>query len=303
MREIRGQIEGIGKILIPAAEGVQIPLIQLAQIRYVRGPEAIKSEDTALTSYVLFDMKPGQTEVDMVDAAARLIREKEAAGEFIRPPGVEITFAGTYENQLHAARTLMILVPISLFSIFLVLYFQFRAVSTTLLVFVGVMVSWSGAFLLIWLYGQPWYMNFTLFGVNMRDLFQIHPINLSVAVWVGFLALFGISDDDGVIMGTYLIQAFRNKKPSTIEEIRNTTLAGGKRRVRAALMTTATTILALVPIFTSIGRGSDIMVPMAIPSFGGMLIEILTMLIVPVLYCAIQERKIRLVEGTEAQTS
>ena len=136
----------------------------------------------------------------------------------------------------------------------------------------------------------------------MRDLFQIHPINLSV-VWVGFLALFGISDDDGVIMGTYLIQAFRNKKPSTIEEIRNTTLAGGKRRVRAALMTTATTILALVPIFTSIGRGSDIMVPMAIPSFGGMLIEILTMLIVPVLYCAIQERKIRLVEGTEAQTS
>ncbi len=303
MREIRGQIEGIGKILIPAAEGVQIPLIQLAQIRYVRGPEAIKSEDTALTSYVLFDMKPGQTEVDMVDAAARLIREKEAAGEFIRPPGVEITFAGTYENQLHAARTLMILVPISLFSIFLVLYFQFRAVSTTLLVFVGVMVSWSGAFLLIWLYGQPWYMNFTLFGVNMRDLFQIHPINLSVAVWVGFLALFGISDDDGVIMGTYLIQAFRNKKPSTIEEIRNTTLAGGKRRVRAALMTTATTILALVPIFTSIGRGSDIMVPMAIPSFGGMLIEILTMLIVPVLYCAIQERKIRLVKGTEAQTS
>ncbi len=125
---------------------------------------------------------------------------------------MEITFAGTYENQLHAARTLMILVPISLFTIFLVLYFQFRAVSTTLMVFVGVIVSWSGAFLLMWLYAQPWYMNFSLFGVNMRELFQVHPINLSVAVWVGFLALFGISDDDGVIMGTYLRAGVPGKK-------------------------------------------------------------------------------------------
>jgi Cu(I)/Ag(I) efflux system membrane protein CusA/SilA len=160
------------------------------------------------------------------------------------------------------------------------------------MVFVGVIVSWSGAFLLIWLYAQPWYMNFSIFGVNMRELFQVHPVNLSVAVWVGFLALFGISDDDGVVMGTYLDHSFRDKKPATIEQIRQTTIAGGKRRVRAALMTTATTILALIPVFTSTGRGSDIMVPMAIPSFGGMTIEILTMLIVPVLYCWIKEAKI-----------
>jgi Cu(I)/Ag(I) efflux system membrane protein CusA/SilA len=259
----------------------------------VRGPEAIKSEDTVLVGYVLFDKKPGFAEVDVVENAARVIKEREAAGEFVRPTGVDITFAGTYENQLHASRTLMIMVPISLFTIFLVLYFQFRAVSTTLMVFVGVIVSWSGAFLLIWLYAQPWYMNFSLFGVNMRQLFQVHPINLSVAVWVGFLALFGISDDDGVIMGTYLNQAFRAKKPATIEQIRQTTIAGGKRRVRAALMTTATTILALIPVFTSTGRGSDSMVPMAIPSFGGMTIEILTMLIVPVLYCWKKEAELR----------
>jgi Cu(I)/Ag(I) efflux system membrane protein CusA/SilA len=291
-RELRDSIEAIGRVLITGAEGEQIPIIQFAEIRYVRGPEAIKSEDTVLVGYVLFDKKSGFTEVDVVENAARVIKEKEATGEFVRPTGVDITFAGTYENQLHAARTLMIMVPISLFTIFLVLYFQFRAVSTTLMVFVGVIVSWSGAFLLIWLYTQPWYMNFSLFGVNMRQLFQVHPINLSVAVWVGFLALFGISDDDGVIMGTYLNQAFRTKKPATIEQIRQTTIAGGKRRVRAALMTTATTILALIPVFTLTGRGSDIMVPMAIPSFGGMTIEILTMLIVPVLYCWIKEAKI-----------
>jgi Cu(I)/Ag(I) efflux system membrane protein CusA/SilA len=175
----------------------------------------------------------------------------------------------------------------------LVLYFQFRAVTTTLLVFVGVIVSWAGAFLLIWFYAQPWFMNFAVFGVNMRELFQVHPINLSVAVWVGFLALFGISDDDGVVMATYLDISFGSRKPSTIEQIRQTTVQAGKRRVRAALMTTATTILALLPVFTSIGRGSDIMVPMAIPSFGGMTIEILTMLIVPVLYCWIKETRSR----------
>jgi len=292
-RELRGQIETLGKILVPTMDGAQIPIIQLAEIRYVRGPEVIKSEDTVLVGYVLFDKKPGFAEVDVVENAARVIKEKEKEGEFARPTGVDITFAGTYENQLHAARTMMVMVPISLFTIFLVLYFQFRAVSTTLMVFVGVIVSWSGAFLLIWLYSQPWYMDFSMFGVNMRQLFQVHPINLSVAVWVGFLALFGISDDDGVIMATYLDHLFRDKKPTTIEQIRQTTIAGGKRRVRAALMTTATTILALIPVFTSTGRGSDIMVPMAIPSFGGMTIEILTMLIVPVLYCALKEAKLK----------
>ena len=283
-------------------DGAQIPIIQLAEIRYVRGPEVIKSEDTVLVGYVLFDKKKEFAEVEVVENAARVIKEKEAAGEFVRPTGVDITFAGTYENQLHAARTLMIMVPISLFTIFLVLYFQFRAVSTTLMVFVGVIVSWSGAFLLIWLYAQPWYMNFSMFGVNMRQLFQVHPINLSVAVWVGFLALFGISDDDGVIMGTYLNHVFRDKEPKTVEQIRQATIAGGKRRVRAALMTTATTILALIPVFTSTGRGSDIMVPMAIPSFGGMTIEILTMLIVPVLYCAMKEARLK-IKGGESSRS
>lgn len=291
MRELRQDIDALERILIPTSRSAQIPLTQLASIEYVRGPEVIKSEDTALVGYVLFDKQSGYAEVDVVENADRLIKDKEAAGEFVRPAGVDITFAGSYENQLHASRTLLILVPFSLFTIFMVLYFQFRAVSTTLMVFVGVFVSWSGAFLLIWLYAQPWFLDFSVFGVGMRELFQVHPINLSVAVWVGFLALFGISDDDGVMMGTYLNQAFRENKPKTREEIRRITISGGKRRVRAALMTTATTILALIPVFTSIGRGSDIMVPMAIPSFGGMIIEIMTMLIVPVLYCAWQETR------------
>ncbi|MEN6337910.1 MAG: efflux RND transporter permease subunit, partial [Phycisphaerales bacterium] len=292
-RELRGNIEALERVLVPSPTGVQIPLIQLARIEYVRGPELIKSEDTSLVGYVLFDKVQGTAEVDVVEAAGRLIQAKEASGELQRPAGVTISFAGTYENQLHANRTLRLLVPLSLFTIFLVLYMQFRSVSTTLLVFLGVMVAWSGAFLFIWLYGQDWFLRFSVFGVNMRELFQVHPINLSVAVWVGFLALFGISDDDGVVMGTYLDQTFDRRRPQTIAEIREATIHAGKRRIRACLMTGSTTILALIPVLTSTGRGSDIMVPMAIPSFGGMTIELLTMLIVPVLYCWIREVRLR----------
>jgi Cu(I)/Ag(I) efflux system membrane protein CusA/SilA len=129
--------------------------------------------------------------------------------------------------------------------------------------------------------------------VNLRDLFQMHPINLSVAIWVGFLALFGIASDDGVVMCTYLKQTFGKNEPDTLEGVRKSVIEAGTRRVRPCLMTTATTILALIPVLTSTGRGSDIMVPMAIPSFGGMTIEILTMLVVPVLFSWIKERKIK----------
>jgi Cu(I)/Ag(I) efflux system membrane protein CusA/SilA len=293
LRELRDSIEALERVLVPSMDGAQIPLIQVAQIRYVSGPEMIKSEDTSLVGYVLFDKIEGMAEVDVVEAADRLIREKEARGEFERPTGVTITFAGTYENQLHANRTLRIMVPLSLFTIFLILYFHFRSVSTTLMVFVGVLVAWSGAFLLIWLYAQPWFLNVAVFGVNLRELFQVHPINLSVAVWVGFLALFGISDDDGVVMGTFLEQEFRQTGPATVAEARAATVRAGQRRIRAALMTGTTTILALVPVLTATGRGGDLMVPMAIPSFGGMIIELLTMLIVPVLFCWLQERGMR----------
>ena len=127
----------------------------------------------------------------------------------------------------------------------------------------------------------------------MRDLFQVHPINLSVAVWVGFLALFGIASDDGVVMATYLDGTFAERRTTTIDEIRQATIEASLRRVRPCLMTTATTVLALIPVLTSTGRGSDIMVPMAIPTFGGMSLEVVTMLVVPVLYCGIKEFQLK----------
>jgi len=297
-RELRDSIDAMSGVLVASMDGTQqVPLGQLADIRYVRGPQMIKSEDTFLTGYVLFDKKPGYAEVDVIQACSRYIRSKIDDGSLVVPPGVSYVFAGTYENQLRAARTLSVILPLALFVIFTILYLQFHSLRTTSLVFSGIFVAWSGGFILIWLYGQPWFLDFGLFGVNMRDLFQVHTINLSVAVWVGFLALFGIASDDGVIMCTYLDQMFRDKKPGSIAEVREATVLGGKRRIRPCLMTTATTILALLPVLTSTGRGSDIMVPMAIPSFGGMLLEVLTMFVVPVLYCSMKERAVKRAGG------
>ena len=133
------------------------------------------------------------------------------------------------------------------------------------------------------------FLDFAVLGQNIRELFQVGPINMSVAIWVGFLALFGIATDNGVITATYLDQTLARNKASTHKEIRALVVQGASRRIRPALMTTATTLIALIPVLTSTGRGSDIMVPMAIPSFGGMLVAIVTTLLVPVLYCAAKE--------------
>jgi len=291
-RELRDRLETLGKILIPGQEGTQIPLTEVAEIRYVRGPQVIKGEDTFLVGYVLFDKIPGQGEVDVVERARAFLARKLESGQLVLPPGVSYSFAGSYENQIRSQKTLAVVLPLALFVIFLILYFQFKRVSTTLLVFSGVFVAWSGGFILLWLYGQGWFLDFSIFGVDMRELFQVKTMNLSVAVWVGFLALFGIATDNGVIQSTYLDQLFRRHRPSTIQDARAATIEAGTRRIRPCLMTTATTILALIPVLTSPGRGSDVMVPMAIPSFGGMLVVLLSVFVVPVLYCWIEERKL-----------
>ena len=242
--------------------------------------------------------------MQLVNSLVKLLKEwteaylksKVSSGELMRPAGVSYEFAGNYQNQLRAAKTLSVVLPLALFVIFMILYFQFKTVPTTLLVFSGIAVAWAGGFIMIWLYGQEWFLNFSLFGMNLRELFQVGPINLSVAIWVGFLALFGIATDDGVVMATYLTQAFDEAPPDSdfdsVSAIRERTVAAATRRVRPCLMTTATTILALLPILTSTGRGADIMIPMAIPSFGGMCIELMTMFVVPVLYCMVKELKL-----------
>ncbi|MDN5204795.1 efflux RND transporter permease subunit [Fulvivirgaceae bacterium BMA10] len=295
-RELRDGPDAINNVLIPTPSGIQVPLGDLVDIEYVRGPQMIKSEDTFLLGYVLFDKRDGYAEVDVVNSAQNYIQTKIAEGSLSVPGGVSYEFAGNYENQVRAEKRLAFIVPLALLVIFMILYFQFKSIPTTLMVFSGIGVALAGGFLMIWLYGADWFMNFEFFGQNMRALFQMGAVNLSVAVWVGFIALFGIATDDGVIMATYLKQVFEKNKPNEANQIRAAVLEAGKRRVRPCLMTTATTLLALIPILTSTGRGADIMIPMAIPVFGGMTIALITLLVVPVLYAWWEETKVKLIK-------
>lgn len=292
-REYRDDPEAIENMLVPTPTGNYIPLIQLAGITYRPGPDMIRGENSFLVGYVLLDKNPGYAEVTVVEDAQRYLKDKIDSGELTVPAGVRYEFSGNYENQIRAEKRLAIAVPLCLMLIFLILYFQFRKISTTLFVFSGIAMTFSGGFIMLWLYGQDWFMNFSILETNIRDLFQIQTYNLSVAVWVGFIALFGLATDDGVVVASYLNQSFAKQQPESIKEVRLAVLEAGKKRVLPCMMTTATTLLALLPVLTSSGRGSDIMIPMAIPSFGGMILEVTTVFLVPVLYSWWAERRLK----------
>jgi Cu(I)/Ag(I) efflux system membrane protein CusA/SilA len=295
-RELRDDLEALQRLRLPAPGGGAVPLSEVATFAYVPGPQAIKSEDTALSSHVLFDLEPGRDLVAVVEAARGALEAARARGEWELPPGTSYRFAGEFEDQQRAAATLRLVLPLSLLVILGLLTLQFRSLLTTLFVASAVLVAWAGGFLLLWLYAQDWFLAVDLGGLDLRQLLRIEPLALSVAVWVGFLALFGIATDDGVVMATYLEQRLRAQPPSTVAELREAVVQAGLRRIGPCLLTTATTVLALVPVVTSSGRGSDVMLPMALPTLGGMMVAQVSVLLVPVLTCAWRERRLKAVE-------
>jgi Cu(I)/Ag(I) efflux system membrane protein CusA/SilA len=290
-QEARSHPTDIENIWIKTPEGAHLPLKELAELKYEQGPQSIKSENGFLVSYVLFDKEQGEAELTVVDRAKKEIQELRQNGGLVLPEGIQLEFAGN--QQQRAAKRLSIAIPVALALIFIILYLQFRSTALTFMVFSGVAVAFAGGFLLIGLYNTERFLDFSIWGSNMRDVFNIQTVYMSVAVWVGFLALFGISTDDGVLMATFLRDSFRNKEPESKAELRDAVVNGGMRRVRPAMMTTATTLLALLPVLSSTGKGADVMIPMAIPTFGGMLIQMITMFTVPLLYYLWKSTKIK----------
>jgi Cu(I)/Ag(I) efflux system membrane protein CusA/SilA len=270
LRELRDNFEALPKILVPTPSGAQIPISQVVDIKYVIGPATIKSENALLVGYVTFNTRE-RDEVSVVEDAQRLVAAKIKSGEFKLPKGYYIKWAGQFENQIRANKRLALLLPICLFVIFFILYLQFKDLPLTLVLFFSLPVSLAGGFMLLEAFGY----------------------NLSVAVWVGFIALFGIASDNGVVTATYLDQTFAARRIASIEDIREATIIAGKNRIRPCLMTTFTTVLALIPVLTSTGRGSDVMKPMAIPSVGGMTVALITLFIVPCCYAWLKEFKWR----------
>lgn len=292
-RELRNTPEAIENMLISTSSGTQVPLGELVDIEYERGPQMIKRENTFLNSYVLFDRADGVAEVTAVESARDAILAEINNGNLKVPSGVSYRFAGSFENQVRSEKRLSMIIPVVFVVIFLVLYFQFKSVQISLMVFSSIALAFSGGFIMIWLYGQGWFLNFSWFGENLRDIFQLKNINLSVAVWVGFIALFGIATDDAVLMATYLKQSFKANPTKTKAELREAVMEGGLKRIRPAVMTSVTTVIALLPVLSSTGKGSDIMVPMAIPAFGGMLMASLTYFLLPILFYIIYSRQLK----------
>jgi Cu(I)/Ag(I) efflux system membrane protein CusA/SilA len=289
---LRNNPEALTNILIPTNSGESVPLGELSSIEYIKGPQVIKSENTFLVNYITFGTKSGFSDGEVVKNARAHLNSQIQNSELQVPSGVSYKFGGNYQNQIRATKRLSILVPVVLVVIFLIIYFQFQKVPTTLLVFSGILISFAGGFIVMWLYGEPGFMDFSLFGTNMRTLFNIQTVYLSVAVWVGFIALFGIATDNGVIMATYLEQNFRNKNPKNIHELNDLVVNAGNKRIRPCLMTTATTLLALLPILSSTGRGANVMQPMAIPILGGMTVQLLTLFVIPVVYRVWRKKEI-----------
>ena len=268
LREFREDIPELEKILVPSSTGAQIPLAQVVNIRSVLGPQEIKGERGLLVGYVTMNTRD-RDEVSVVEDAEAVLQAALRDGHLKLPPGYYWEWSGQFENQRRATARMKILVPVCLFIMFVMLYLGFRRWWIALIIYFGVMVSASGGFLMLAWWGA----------------------NLSVAVWVGFLVLFGVVDDDGVVISTYLENIFDQAKFQSIEEIRAAVLEAGLKRIRPCLMTISTTIFGLLPIFWSHGRGSDVMQPMAIPSVGGMTVSLITLFIVPCLFCAVEEWK------------
>ena len=266
----------------------------------------IRAEDTYLVGFITFEPAAGVTSVEAARALEKDLRDAISRGALEVPTGARYAFSGTYEGQVRSQAKLRVLVPIALATIFMLLYLQFRRVRTTLIVFFGVVLAAAGGMLSLWFWGHPTLPE-ALLPSRVLALFPVQEIPLTVTVWVGFLVLFGVATDNGVILATYLDQHFATNVARDDADIFEGLRAAATRRLRPCLMTTATTLLALLPILTSAGRGADLMIPMALPLFGGVIMSLLTLLTVPVLYGTFVVRPSRTNENApsrdEASTS
>jgi Cu(I)/Ag(I) efflux system membrane protein CusA/SilA len=262
-RELRDSEEGIRNILVPTPSGAQIPLSLLADIRRVPGPAMIATENTL--PYVRVFTSIDTEAVGLMEFVNDLEEALEREIKPVLSKGVYYSIAGQYEYKREADRRLLLLVPLSLFVIYLLLYMKFKSFSMALILVTALPFSFVGAVILQRLLG----------------------IDFSVAVWVGYIALFGVAVEDGIVILDYM-----RERVSRGGDIRKSAIEAATLRVRPILMTTATTILALLPIMLATGTGSEVMRPIATPTVGGMITCTLSNLfIVPILFVWTIERR------------
>ncbi|MCG8404843.1 MAG: efflux RND transporter permease subunit [Phycisphaerales bacterium] len=290
-RELRDSVPDLERTLVPTPSGAQVPIMLVADVQSVVGPMSVRREGAKFVSYVTMN-NVGIDETALVDRGQAIIDQARIDGTLKLPEGITMKWAGSYERNLRAKERLSLLIPLVLVINFVLIYMQFGRFSLTFVVFLAIPVAFAGGFILLehW----PGIQN-ALYLTGLMDRgFEGDAMYLTVAVWVGFIALFGIAVDDGIVVGTYLDQTFGREKITRFEDIEERVVEAGLRRIRPCLMTTLTTLVALVPVILSTGRGSDVMTPMAIPVFGGMVVAVITLFIVPTCYCGLKQVKWRL---------
>ena len=268
--DFRDDLDKLRGVLIATPQNGQVPLGELAKLSFSKGPTMIRDEDGALTGYVYFDLNT-RDYGGFVDRADKLLREKLAL-----PAGYSLKWSGEYEFELRAHERLKIIVPIVFFVIFLLLYMVFHSLTEALVLIFPTLYAMSGGLLL------QWYLGY----------------NFSVAVWVGYIALFGIAVETGVVMVVYLHESLERKLAAgavvEVADIQRATIEGAVHRLRPKLMTVAAVLASLIPILWESGVGSDVMKPIAAPIVGGMITSTIHVLIlVPVLFVMMKARALR----------
>jgi len=269
-RDFRDDLDAMGRVLIGTSSGAQIPLGQVARISFSNGPAMIRDEDGALTGYIYLDLANSDYG-GFVSKANRLIREKLAL-----PANYSYQWSGEYELELRAKQRLLLIIPIVFFVIFLLLYMVFHSTAEALVLIFPTVYAMSGGLLLQWV---------------------LH-YNFSVAVAVGYIALFGIVVETGMVMVVYLHESLERRLHShttlTNNDIEEATIEGAVHRLRPKLMTVCAVLASLVPILWESGIGSDVMKPIAAPIVGGMITSTVHVLIlVPVFFVMMKERALR----------
>lgn len=269
-RDFRDNIDKMRAVLIGAPSGVQIPLGQVARISFSRGPAMIRDEDGALTGYIYIDLK--NTDYGgFVAQADKLLHDK-----LTLPPNYSYEWSGEYELELRAKQRLKLILPVVFFLIFLLLYLVFKSVAEAFVLIFPTIYAMSGGLLLQWLL----------------------KYNFSVAVAVGYIALFGIAVETGVVMVVYLHESLERRlqsgKPLTNADVEEAVIEGAVHRLRPKLMTVCAVLASLIPILWESGIGSDVMKPIAAPIVGGMITSTVHVLIlVPVFFVMMKERALR----------
>ena len=269
-RDLRERIDDLPRLPVVTETGEVVPLEVLAKMKTTWGPGMISSEDARLVAHIAFAPSGMAGDLETVEAVESQLRQAQMDEKLKLPSGYALLPVGSFQNQIEANQRLAVIIPIVILVDLLIIYLNFRNLPLTLIIFSQIPIAIFGG----------------MIGLGLWD------VEMNTAVWIGLIALIGIAEDDGVVIATYMELLFHRRPMRTVADLREATVEAGRRRIRPCLMTAFTTFAALLPVMMATGRGADVARAMALPVFFGMFVELVSLFVVPVLYCGYMEMKL-----------